>query len=333
MLKIAVYGHRRRLGLLTGEVVVDLAKVLARRGRDPGLPLGSLTDLIEAGERGADAARSALEYARAEGWATQGAQGISVPVGSARLHAPWPRRRIACVGGNYAEHSAGMMPGGRDRPLAGIAAGMRDQGHWGFWKTLHEVAGPDDEIPFPARADYLDYEGEIAIVIGRQGKDIRADHAARHVWGVTLVNDWSIRDGGEPARFASYNLAKNFDRSVSVGPCIVVGGGLDPGDLAVQTRVNGSLRQQFSSRDMVFSFGEILEWLSRDLTFVPGDIIAGGTGAGTAADKSPRDEDGKRPRDLFLSRGDIVDVHSPHIGHLRNRVVDKLAFGQHRSAS
>jgi 2-keto-4-pentenoate hydratase/2-oxohepta-3-ene-1,7-dioic acid hydratase in catechol pathway len=327
MLKFVIYGARRRLGLLFGEFVLDLAEALSRQGRDADVVLHGLVGLIQAGDRGIAAAKSVLDFARAQGWTSEAAEGVSVPAGAVRLHAPWPGRRIACVGGNYAEHSAGMMPGGRDKPLAQIAAGMRAQGHWGFWKTLHEVAGPDDEIPFPARAEYLDYEGEVAVVIGHQGKDISAARADGHIWGVTLLNDWSIRDGGEPTRFASYNLAKNFDRSASLGPCIVTG--LDPGDLLVETRVNERLRQRYSSRDMVFGFGEVLEWLSRDLTFVPGDIIAGGTGAGTAADTSPPGADGKRPREKFLNRGDVVDVYSPEIGHLRNTVVDRLSRAEH----
>jgi 2-keto-4-pentenoate hydratase/2-oxohepta-3-ene-1,7-dioic acid hydratase in catechol pathway len=321
--KVAVYGPRRRVGLLTGDMLIDLAAVLETWEADPGFLADSLPDLIAAGQRGIDAAASVLEQASVEGWTDAPAEGFSIPASAARLHAPWPGRRIACVGGNYAEHSAGMMPGAAGKSLSQIAADMRAQGHWGSWKTLAEVAGPDDEIPFPARAKYLDYEGELAIVIGSEGKNIDARQAARHVWGVTLLNDWSIRDPAGPGRPLSYNLAKNFDRSASLGPCIVTGE-LASAGIEVETRVNGELRQKYSTRDMVFSFGEVLEWLSRDLTLVPGDIIAGGTGAGTAADRSPRRPDGSRPMSLFLSPGDEVDVWAAPIGHLRNRVVSGL---------
>ena len=138
---------------------------------------------------------------------------------------------------------------------------------------------------------------------------------------MTLLHDWSIRDGMTPStRPMSYNLAKNFDRSTSMGPCIVVGE-LDPRSVDVQLRVNGTLRQEYNTREMIFSFGEVLEYLSRDFTFVPGDVIAGGTSVGTAADQTKRAADGSRPKDLFLKVGDVVEVSSPGIGVLRNRIV------------
>ena len=142
-----------------------------------------------------------------------------------------------------------------------------------------------------------------------------------NVWGITLLNDWSIRDGMGPAsRPMSYNLAKNFDRSTSMGPCILVGK-LDPQDVDVQLEVNGQQRQSYNTRDMIFSFGEVLEFLSRDFTFVPGDVIAGGTSVGTAADQSKPGPDGSRSRGLFLKVGDIVRLSSPGIGVLSNRIV------------
>ena len=113
---------------------------------------------------------------------------------------------------------------------------------------------------------------------------------------------------------------KNFDGACTMGPCIVVGEH-DFRNVDVQTRVNGEVRQSFNSRDMVFSFGEILEHLSRDFTFLPGDIISGGTGAGTAADTTKPLPDGTRPLDKFLKMGDVVEVSSPQIGAISNRLV------------
>jgi len=167
---------------------------------------------------------------------------------------------------------------------------------------------------------YLDYEGEVAIVIGKRGKDISASQIADYVWGVTLVNDWSIRDNMGQARAMSYNTAKNFDGSCSMGPCIVVGV-LDFQNVDAETRVNGEQRQRFNSKDMIFKFGEVLEFLSRDFTFVPGDVISGGTAAGTAADRTRRNPDGTRPTELFLKVGDVVEVSSPQIGTIRNKLV------------
>jgi 2-keto-4-pentenoate hydratase/2-oxohepta-3-ene-1,7-dioic acid hydratase in catechol pathway len=137
---------------------------------------------------------------------------------------------------------------------------------------------------------------------------------------VTLANDWSNRDAGPPPRVVSFNLAKNFDFAVSLGPCIVIDE-LDPQAVDVETRVNGDLRQRYNSRDMVYSFAEILAYLSTDFTFVPGDMILGGTGAGTAQDSTKLAADGSRPHDLFLNPGDSVEISSPAIGKIVNRVV------------
>ena len=183
-----------------------------------------------------------------------------------------------------------------------------------------EVAGPNDTIPFPKRVTYFDYEGEVAIVIGKRGKNIPAAKIRDYVWGVTLFHDWSIRDGGGTDRMVSYNLQKNFDGAVSMGPCIVVGE-TDHQDVDAETRVNGVVRQSYSTKEMIWNFAEVLEYLSQDFTFVPGDVIAGGTSAGTAADKSRRGPDGKRPLDLFLKIGDVVEVSSSKIGALSNKIV------------
>ena len=118
-------------------------------------------------------------------------------------------------------------------------------------------------------------------------------------------------------------MSKNFNGSFSVGPCIVVGEDVDPANVDVETWVNGELRQRFNTRDMILSFGEYLEYLSADFTFYPGDMIAGGTAAGTAADSSPRSPDGSVPPDRFLKPGDLVEMRSPQIGTLAARIVAK----------
>jgi 2-keto-4-pentenoate hydratase/2-oxohepta-3-ene-1,7-dioic acid hydratase in catechol pathway len=129
---------------------------------------------------------------------------------------------------------------------------------------------------FPKRVTYFDYEGEAAIVIGKRGKNIPAEQVRHYVWDVTLFHDWSIRDGGGTDRPVSYNLQKNFDGAASMGPCIVVGE-VDPQNVDVETRVNEGVRQRYNTREMVWSFDEVLEFLSQDFTFVPGDVIGGGT--------------------------------------------------------
>jgi len=312
-MKIVVLGAERRVGALLGDRVIDLNRASAR------LP-ARLLNFIEAGKPALEEAQRVIDQ---HGNTAPSNGGIVRPLSNVQLYAPWPERRIACVGGNYAKHLLGMWAnrlGKTDITVEEVAREAKKAGQWGFWKVPAEVAGPDDTIPFPKRVTYFDYEGEVAIVIGKRGKNIPASHIDEYVWGVTLFHDWSIRDGGGTDRMVSYNLPKNFDGAASMGPCIVVGE-TDQQDVDVETRVNGVVRQSYSTKEMIWNFGEVLEYLSQDFTFVPGDVIAGGTSAGTAADKSRRAPDGKRPLDLFLKVGDIVEVSSTKIGALSNKIV------------
>jgi 2-keto-4-pentenoate hydratase/2-oxohepta-3-ene-1,7-dioic acid hydratase in catechol pathway len=308
-MKVVVFGADRRVGILSGEKVIDLNRA------DPALP-ADLESFIARGRAGIDAARRAVDRAKSD--ASHDANAVT-------YHAPWAGKRLAMMGGNFADHLAGM----RAKPGESLSAeaieatyeAARKRGHWGFWKVLVEVAGDGVPVPFPeSKCEYFDYEGELAVVIGKRGKNIKAADIADYVWGVTLANDWSVRDSIEAPSVITYGMIKNFDMACSLGPCIVVDE-LDCGNVEIETRVNGVLRQKYNTRDMIFSFGEALEYLSRDFTFVPGDVICGGTAAGTAADRSPRDAQGNRPKDLFLEVGDVVEVSSPAIGKLTNEVV------------
>jgi len=138
-----------------------------------------------------------------------------------------------------------------------------------------------------------------------------------------MLADWSIRAPREPSG-GSLNFAfpKNFDTSTSMGPCIAVGE-TDPTNTDIETLVNGERRQRYNTRDMVFTFGEYLEYLSRDFTLYPGDIISGGTAAGTAADSSALLPDKTSAPERFLKPGDVVEMKSPAIGTLRTHVVAK----------
>jgi len=326
-MKIVVFGPERRIGALDAERVIDLNGALASylwEQRDDGNAQAHaderipqrLERFIALGKVAIEDAQRAIEHT-----VKTGADGVVHDVKGVRLHAPWPERRIACVGGNFAAHLAGMWAGrpGVTGDLNQITRMAKEEGQWGFWKNPYEVAGPDEEIPYPKRTKRFDYEGEVAIVIGKRGKEISASRIDEYVWGVTLFHDWSIRDGGALAKPVSYNLAKNFDGSASMGPCIVVGGP-DHRKVDVETRVNGEVRQSYNTGEMIWPFGEVLEFLSRDFTFVPGDVIAGGTSAGTAADMSRRQTEAAQAPNLFLKIGDLVEVSSPQIGKLANRI-------------
>ena len=181
-------------------------------------------------------------------------------------------------------------------------------------------------MPYPDRCERLDYEGEVIAVIGRAAKDVPAGHGRSYLWGVSLHNDLSIRQANRRSSL-SFNLPKNWDGSCSIGPCIVVGE-VEPDEIEVETCVNGHLRQQYCSGDMIFSHADFLEYLSRDLTLLPGDMISGGSGPGSATD-AERDlvtgeEITEEQREtMYLRAGDVVEISSPAIGTLRNRIVAK----------
>ena len=182
--------------------------------------------------------------------------------------------------------------------------------------------GQDGELVYPGLTDRLDYEAEVTLILGQEGKDIPADRLADYVWGFTMQIDWSLRDQREP-RDLKFNIGKNFDGSSSLGPCISVDEMEEPYNVPFETHVNGELRQRGNTKDMIFSFGEYLEYLSRDNTMRPGDMIAAGTCAGTAADASEVDENGQLSPKLFLRPGDTVEVASSAIGSLRAKVLAK----------
>lgn len=337
-MKIVIFGPEKRVGALHGEHVVDLSlaftKFVKERQdeRQPTLLAAAMvpSDLalfIEGGARTLGHAETAVDHLFGDVHDQLGVNGETLvyKASEVRLHAPRPNgSRIACAGGNFADHLAGMaamglLPGAGAMSVDEAATKIRDSGIWGFWKVGRHTAGSGEEMPYPGRADRLDYEGEVAIILNRQAKDVRAADARDLVWGVTLLGDWSIRAPREPDGPLKFGMAKNFDQSCSLGPCIVVGE-LDPANIDVETWVNGERRQQFNTRDMVFSFWEYIEYLSRDLTLYPGDIISGGTAAGTAADSSPRMADGQFAPERFLKVGDVVQIRSPSIGILEARI-------------
>ena len=337
-MKIVVFGPEKRTAALHDGNVVDLshacAKYLRERANEPNplemaeaLVPSNLARLIDAGPRAVEDAQKSLDHLFGQAQDNLGVRGQTLLFQAAevRLHAPRPdNARIACAGGNFADHAAAMAVKIRRRPYEGDAyEEIRKAGFWGFWKLGRDIVGPEGELIYPERCNRLDYEGEIAILLGKRGVDLKPGQLEDYVWGVTMLGDWSIRApqerAGGPFNFA---FAKNFDASCSLGPCIAVGQA-DPTNVDLETLVNGERRQHFNTRNMVFTFGEYLEYLSRDFTLYPGDIISGGTAAGTAADSSELLPDGSSAPERFLKPGDLVEMNSPTVGSLRTRVVAK----------
>jgi acylpyruvate hydrolase len=337
-MKVVVYGAEQRVGALTGDGIVDLNLAYAKyagESEDEPLPYAlasamapaNLQDFILAGSRAIENAHSSLEYLERGAYSKSGFRGepICFEPGSVKLHAPLanPGVRIGMAGGNFPDHSVGIQRRRRPNITAEeIIPEYRANGMWGYWKLPANVIGPDSQLTYPALTQRLDYEAEVTIVLGKRGKDLTPDRLKEFIWGYTMQVDWSLRDQREP-RDLKFNIGKNFDGSSTLGPCIVVDEISDPADVPFETHVNGELRQRGNTRDMIFSFGEYLEYLSRDNTLRPGDMISAGTCAGTAADASEPDPNGGLSSKLFLRPGDVVDVSSSLIGTIRTTIVAK----------
>jgi 2-keto-4-pentenoate hydratase/2-oxohepta-3-ene-1,7-dioic acid hydratase in catechol pathway len=336
-MKIVVYGPLRRVGVLDDRRVVDAHGAYATYAREvlgeampyvlaAAMAPSDLGEFINAGSRAIQSLHEALDYLANAGHDKLGPNGeaLIVPADETKLHPPLASRasRIMNLGGNFADHMQDyrLHRLGEQVTIEQVQADVRAQGLWGFYKIAASAIGTDEDLVYPDHTGQLDYEGEVAIVFGRPAKSRRPEDLDAHVWGFTLENDWSLRDQVENP-LSGYAIAKNFDGSVSLGPCIVVNEIGNPQDVAFETHVNGELRQRGNTRDMIFSFGEAFEYLTRCFTIQPGDILSAGTNAGTAVDMPAPDGAREVDLSLFAKPGDTVEISSPSIGTLRNRVV------------
>jgi 2-keto-4-pentenoate hydratase/2-oxohepta-3-ene-1,7-dioic acid hydratase in catechol pathway len=183
-----------------------------------------------------------------------------------------------------------------------------------FVRNPSSVVGSGQPIEKPKISEQLDYEGELVIVIGKEGRHIPRERAFEHIFGMTLCNEGSVRDWLHHGKF-NVTQGKNFDRSGSIGPWIVTSDECDPrGTHDIITRVNGEVRQNDSTERLMFPFDFLIAYLSTFATLKPGDMIATGTPTGAGARFTP-------PR--WLKPGDVVEVESKAIGVLRNTVAEE----------
>ena len=215
--------------------------------------------------------------------------------------------KIVCIGVNYGNRNEEYRDGSEAPRYPSV-----------FMRTADSIVGHEQAIQRPPESEQLDYEGEIVLVIGRRGRRIAAESAWSHVAGLTLMNEGSVRDWLRHAKF-NVTQGKNFARSGSLGPWLVTAGEFAaPGALHLTTHVNGELRQDDTTANLIFPFSYLIAYLSTFMTLNPGDLIATGTPTGAGARFDP-------PK--YLRAGDVVEVSVPEIGTLRNRVVDEIVEG------
>jgi 2-keto-4-pentenoate hydratase/2-oxohepta-3-ene-1,7-dioic acid hydratase in catechol pathway len=296
-------------GALWQEHVLDLgglAKDLAtqrgtvRRGRG-GFPR-TVLEIDQGGETVMALTREAWEHGRAligQRAAEELAQGrLAYPAKRVRLLAPipGPARNIFCLGRNYAEHAAERGAAAPEHPVY-------------FTKPGTAVVGPGDDVVHHAITKELDYEVELAVVIGTGGRDIPRAEALRHVFGYTIVNDVTARDLQK--RHQQWFKGKSLDTFCPMGPVLVTADEIaDPQALAISLRVNGQLRQSSNTAKMIFPVAQCIEVLSQGMTLLPGDIIATGTPDGVGAASGS-----------FLKAGDRIEAEVEQIGILHSKIV------------
>jgi 2-keto-4-pentenoate hydratase/2-oxohepta-3-ene-1,7-dioic acid hydratase in catechol pathway len=269
------------------------------RPDDPGevIELGdfsSMLGLIGAGEQGIASVRATMTRNRV----------TSHRLGDLQLLAPiaQPRGNVIAIGRNYEKHARETAAEGSEPSPPTV-----------FTKAVTSLTEPNADILIrPEISDKIDWEVELAVVIGRGGADIAPRDARRHVFGYMVLNDVSARDiqsgwGGQ------YFKGKSLDRTCPTGPWIVTADEIDdPQSLGLRLTVNGVVKQDSNTRDMIYPVDAIIEWVSKGMTLLPGSIIATGTPEGVGFTRNPPE---------YLRPGDVMESEVERIGSLRNRIV------------
>ena len=279
---------QHRIGALAPDgTVLDLAVA------DPAVSWSSMPAVIAGGEAMLKRARAAAERAPV----MEGAV-LCAPI-------PRPAKNIFCVGKNYHEHAREFAGSGFDATAKEVVP----EAPVVFSKPPTSVSGPGDSIPsFLDPTHSVDYEGELAVVIGKPGRGIRKAEALAHVFGYTIVNDVTARD--VQMRHQQWDLGKSFDTFCPMGPWLVTADELDGQATRVRCWVNGELRQDARTTDLIFDIPTLIETCSRGITLLPGDVIATGTPSGVGMGMKPP---------VFLKTGDTVRIEVDGIGVLENK--------------
>ncbi|WP_247740802.1 fumarylacetoacetate hydrolase family protein [Cohnella sp. LGH] len=297
-MKLAVIDHegKQTLGIWTSGGIVNMAKAAEVYGNGGTSLLGEMMDVIREGEAAVEALRSLLAQLPPQ-------PDRSVLISEEELSfgpcVPAPQK-IICVGLNYRRHAEETNSPIPEYPIL-------------FNKFNNSLTGHQASVAVPGVTAKLDYEAELAIVIGRRAKNVSRDEALDYVFGYTAVNDLSARD--LQLRTQQWLLGKSCDGFCPIGPYLVTADEIgDPNRLAIQSIVNGEIRQDSNTSDMIFACDEIVSYISRHMTLEPGDVILTGTPEGVVLGLPAE-------RQVYLKPGDEVSICIEKIGTLTNRFV------------
>jgi 2-keto-4-pentenoate hydratase/2-oxohepta-3-ene-1,7-dioic acid hydratase in catechol pathway len=303
-MKLATFTHAEKtgVGIVDGARILDYAAACRKFGR--GTAPADMLELIAGGKSAMDQLKSAHDEAKR----SPNDAALWVPLTQVQLKAPIPRPRknVFCVGRNYKAHiEEGARALGREVVFPAVPEF--------FSKPPTTVVGHDADVQINAsQMAKLDYEVELAFVIGQTARDVPANAALDAIFGYTIVNDISVRD--IQMRHGQWFKGKGLDTSCPMGPWIVTSDEFkNPSGHRISLRVNGQTRQDSNTADMLFGCAEIVASLSEGLTLEPGDVVATGTPSGVALGMTPQ---------IWLKSGDIVEAEIEGIGVVRNRITE-----------
>ena len=279
-MKLVTYtqGGRTAVGAVNGDEVVDL------QSGDAAIP-GDMLTLLDGGRAMMDRARTAV------------ASGKRVAMSDVTLEAPLRPRKSLAIGLNYRDHAA---ESGQDLPKKPVV----------FYKVGTCIVGPEVAIQKPRASDAVDWEAELVFVIGKRGRHIATEDALEHVAGYMCGNDVSVRDWQFHA--PTWTMGKGFDTHGPIGPWLVTRDEVDASNLGIRTHVNGVLKQESNTGQLIFGVPELIAYISTAFTLEPGDVVFTGTPAGVGVSRKPQE---------FLKIGDTVRVEIDGLGVLENTVV------------
>lgn len=290
------------VGVRGDDGVVDLTATQAARGAEP-LPT-EMPELLSLGQSGLDEARAALEFA-------SGRSDLLLQDYELLPVVPRPPKTI-CVARNYGAHAKEANLDVLEYPNL-------------FIRFPQSLVADGDPIIAPKVSDKVDWEAELAVVIGRSGKHISQEDALDYVAGYTLFNDISIRDWQLRVKGGQFGAGKNFDGSGPLGPDLVTSDEVgDPGNLAIRLWVNGEMKQDSNTAEMIFSVPAVIEFVTKFTTLEPGDVIATGTPSGVGHFREPPE---------YLKAGDSVEMEIEKIGRQANPVVAESSVAAERATA
>jgi len=304
-LRIANYlpkmGATSRLGLVTNDgMVVDIPAEAARQKVQLSFDPTSMISLAASGNKGL-LELATLFKGRSSNLANVNNVILLSPI-------PKPQSNIYCVGWNYLDH---FEEGLKHR--ADTAVKEYPKVPVLFTKGTQTMNGPFDNIPYDGSySTMIDWEAELAVVIGKKGKNISEENAMDYVFGYSAYNDTTARDVQQKRHSGQWFKGKSLDGHGPMGPWVVTAGGVNLDDTRIICRVNGVEKQNASYKQMYFKIPVIISELSRSLTLLPGDIIATGTPSGVGAGRTPQE---------FMKPGDVMETNITGIGIIRNKIV------------